>query len=273
MKESSYGVFEQTQVTSDISRYVEEITTRGYAVIANLFSSAELSEWRHKIDKVYQQQEDAFGRDALIAIQDLDICRAPLLYDFEFIKLAAQPFILTLIKQFLGEWFILNLQNAIINRPNQVHHQSSWHRDLPYQNWVCSRPLAISALIAIDEFSEVTGGTNLIPFTHKIEKMPSEEYISANKIVVSAPAGSVIVFDAMLFHRGGSNRSHIVRRAVNHLYTIPIMKQQYDFPKALSSDLTLEPHIARLLGYTSQVPLNNNEWRELRLAREKLITA
>ncbi len=267
MKDSFYGHIEQTQVGDDVARYVEEITVRGFTIIPNLFSTSELAEWRVKIDHIYARQEAEFGRDALLAIQELDVCRAPLLYDSEFVKLATHPLILSVVRKFLGEWFILNLQNSIINRPNQGHHQSSWHRDLPYQNWVISRPLAINALLAIDEFSEVTGGTHVVPFTHKTEVLPSDAYIEANRIVAAAPAGSAIVFDSMLFHRAGTNTSQIIRRAVNHLYTAPILKQQYDFPRALGEMPNMQPDIARLLGYTSQVPIDDRAWRQARAAR------
>jgi len=267
MKENFYGRIEQTQVCDDVARYAEEIAVRGFTVIPDLFSPAELAEWRKKIDSVYHKQELEFGRDALIAIQELDLCRAPLLYDFEFMRLATHPLVLSVVKQFLGDWFILNLQNAIINRPNQAHHQSSWHRDLPYQNWVISRPLAINALLAIDEFSEITGGTHVVPFTHKTEVLPSDAYIAANRVVAAAPAGSAIVFDSMLFHRAGSNKSQNIRRAVNNLYTTPILKQQYDFPRALGDRPGLEPALARLLGYTSQVPIDVRAWRDARAAR------
>jgi ectoine hydroxylase-related dioxygenase (phytanoyl-CoA dioxygenase family) len=267
MKESFYGRVEQTRVENDAARYAEEIAVRGFTVIPDLFSPAELAEWRERIDSVYNRQETEFGREALIAIQELDLCRAPLLYDFEFIRLARHPLVLSVAKLFLGNWFILNLQNAIINRPNQVHHQSSWHRDLPYQNWVISRPLAINALLAIDEFSEITGGTHVVPFTHKTEVLPSDAYIEANRIVAAAPAGSAIVFDSMLFHRAGANTSPNIRRAVNHLYTTPILKQQYDFPRALGDRPDLEPDVSRLLGYTSQVPVDDRAWRAARAAR------
>ncbi len=267
MKEPFYGRFEQTQVGDDVARYAEEIAVRGFTVIPNLFLPAELVEWRKKIDSVYSKQEIEVGRDFLIAIQDLDVCRALLLYDFEFMRLATHPLVLAVVKQFLGDWFILNLQNAIINRPNQTHHQSSWHRDLPYQNWVISRPLAINALLAIDDFSEVTGGTHVVPFTHKTEVLPSDAYIVANHVVASTPAGSAIVFDSMLFHRAGANKSQLIRRGVNHLYTIPIIKQQYDFPRALGERPGIDPTIARLLGYTSQVPIDDRAWREARSAR------
>ena len=177
MKENFYGYLEQVQIDDEISRYAEEISTRGFTIIPNLFTNEELGRWRNKIDAVYKQQEAEYGREALIEIQELDLCRAPLFYDFEFIELATHPVVMSVVRKFLGEWFILNLQNAIINRPNQIHHQSSWHRDLPYQNWVISHPLAINALLAIDEFSEETGGTFVVPFTHKTEKIPSDSYL------------------------------------------------------------------------------------------------
>ena len=267
MKESFYGRIEQMQADNDVARHVEEITMRGFTIVPNLFTAKELAKWREKIDAVYARQEAEFGLDALISIQELDMCRAPLLYNFEFIRLAAHPLILSVVQQLLGDWFILNLQNAIINRPNKIHHQSSWHRDLPYQNWVISRPLAISALFAIDEFSEMTGGTHVLPFTHKTEVLPSDAYIVSNRVVAAAPAGSAIVFDSMLFHRAGANKSPNIRRAVNNIYTTPILKQQYDFPRALGDHLDLEPSIARLLGYTSQVSMNDREWRKARAAR------
>jgi ectoine hydroxylase-related dioxygenase (phytanoyl-CoA dioxygenase family) len=268
MKENSYGAREQTQVNDEKSRHIEEITVRGFTIVPDLFSPEELNTWRQKIDTLYAAQESEFGRDALIAIQELDVCRAPLLYDFDFIALATHPRLLSLVKHFLGEWFILNLQNAIINRPGTEHHQSAWHRDLPYQNYVISRPLAINTLLAIDDFSQETGGTNVLPFSHKVENLPSNDYIHNNRVVASAPAGSAIVFDAMLFHKAGSNRSSVIRRAVNHLYTTPMIKQQYDFPRALGEmQSQLDPSLQRLLGFTSQVQLNDRAWRKARASR------
>jgi ectoine hydroxylase-related dioxygenase (phytanoyl-CoA dioxygenase family) len=132
---------------------------------------------------------------------------------------------------------------------------------------VISKPLAITALFAIDDFSEETGGTHVLPFTHKSEVLPSNSYIDSNRVVASASAGSAIIFDSMLFHRAGPNRSQVIRRGVNHVYTTPIIKQNYDFPRALGRQEDLDPFIARLLGYTSQVPLDDKVWRENRAAK------
>ena len=269
MKEKYYGDFKQTNVKNDIDLHVESILIKGYTIVPNLFTHDELQLWRKKIDDIYIKQESEFGHDALLNIQELDVCRAPLLYDFSFIKLATPPIVLEIVKKILGSWYILNLQNAIINRSKTQHHQSSWHRDLPYQNHVISKPLAINSLIAIDDFSQETGATQLIPFTHKLETLPSDAYIEDNHVIANMSAGSAILFDSMVLHRGGVNSSNHIRRGVNQLYTKPILKQQYDFPKALGNKENLDEFTSQLLGYTSQVPIDDKEWRNSRKNKKK----
>ncbi|MEO8855752.1 MAG: phytanoyl-CoA dioxygenase family protein [Burkholderiaceae bacterium] len=268
MKQGFYGIAEQTQLADDSARCVEEISIRGYTVIPDLLSHAALVELRNKIDAVYEIQERTFGKEALAAIGELDACRAPLLYDFDFIDVAQHPIALQIVRRFLGDWFILNLQNSVINRAGKNHHQSAWHRDLPYQNFVISTPIALNVLWAVDAFSEDSGGTYVLPFSHKLTALPSDAYIRSNQVVLVAPAGSAILFDSMLIHRAGANRSASARRAINHLYTTPIIKQQYDFPRALSHmQDVIDPQLQRLLGFTSQVPIDDKAWRFARSTR------
>lgn len=269
MKQAYYGRISQTQVVDDAARHAEEVTLKGFSIVENVLTLDQLRNWRAKIDEVYQRQEDDFGRDALIEIQELDVCRAPLIHDFSFIELAALPRLLSIVELLLGDWFILNLQNAVINRPSTDHHQGSWHRDLPHQNFVISRPLAVNALLALDDFSAETGGTRLLPYSHRAEILPSDEYIEQNGFISQVSAGSAIVFDSMLFHRAGANTSSIVRRSVNHMYTVPIMKQQYDFPLALANVVGDDAFLRQLLGFTCQVPRDDKAWRTAR--QERLI--
>lgn len=248
--------------------HLEELSSLGYTVIDDVLQESELGDWRERIDAVYERQEmESGGREALVAIGDQDLCRAPLLYDQAFLSMARHEKVLAIVSRVLGDWFILNLQNAIINRPNERHQQSAWHRDLPYQNWVASRPLAIGALFAIDPFSEATGSTLMLPHSHRRELIHAEAYISAHATTVVAQPGSVVLFDAMVFHRAGYNRSEQIRRGVNHLYTVPLLKQQYDFPRAFGDVFRDDAELRRLLGYTSTVPVDALQWRKERQNR------
>lgn len=114
-------------------------------------------------------------------------------------------------------------------------------------------------------FQKRWGGTMVVPYTHNMEILPSDRYIKNHAITANAKAGSVIVFDSMLFHKAGYNSSNIIRRAVNHQYQIPLLKQFYDFPKALNGKFSDDKFLAQLLGYTSQVPLDDVMWRRNRV--------
>ena len=89
--------------------------------------------------------------------------RCPLVYDEAFLALAAQAGVLALCRELLGDYVILMQQNGVINPSGQRHTQLAYHRDLPYQHFVSSRPLAISALFCIDPFTAETGATTVIP--------------------------------------------------------------------------------------------------------------
>ncbi len=267
MKEVFYGSFSQVVCDNDADLYVEEIQNDGFAIIENALSEEEIRQYRERIDAVYKQQKHDFGIEKLYSINEENVCRMPLKYDDYFINIATNKKVLEVVRKLLGDFFILNLQNAIINTPNEKHHQSSWHRDLPYQNYVISKPLSINALFCIDDFSVKTGGTIVVPYTHKAEILPSDRYIEKHAVTAIAKAGSVIVFDSMLFHKAGYNSSDIIRRAVNHQYQIPLLKQFYDFPKALKGKFADDKFLADLLGYTSQVPLDDIAWREEKVAR------
>ena len=158
-------------------------------------------------------------------------------------------------------------QNGVINTPQQRHSQVAYHRDLPYQHFVSSRPLAISALFCIDAFRVENGATTVLPASHRVEAFPSDGVAEQLDTPVTAEAGSFILFDSMLFHRAGVNRSDRPRRAVNQVFTVPLIAQQISLPEALQGRYQEDPELARLLGYDMAPPGSVLAWRERRLKR------
>jgi hypothetical protein len=70
----------------------------------------------------------------------------------------------------------------------------------------------------------------------------------------------------MLYHRTGVNRSRMIRRAVNHIYTLPLIKQQISFPAMLGSNFTADPFLRFFLGYENETDPSVQAWREKKLA-------
>jgi ectoine hydroxylase-related dioxygenase (phytanoyl-CoA dioxygenase family) len=261
-----YGVIESSDATSETDKSVEEIRISGYTVVAGVLSESELEIMRGKLGEIYEiQVKEMGGEGQLDAINDFNVVRLLLAYDDYFLKVATNPAVLAIIERLLGDYYILHVQNGIISLPNREQHQIAWHRDLNYRHFVSSRPLAISALFCIDDFTHDSGGTHVLPASHKVEMFPSQDFVEKNQRGVIAQAGSVLVFDSMLYHRAGYNRSSHPRRALNHVYTAPFLKQQISIPDALQGKLNDDGFLGKFLGYDSAPAKNVTQWRAARL--------
>jgi ectoine hydroxylase-related dioxygenase (phytanoyl-CoA dioxygenase family) len=262
----SYGIKETTELKNDFERHREEIVINGFTVVPNVIEESLLTEARKRIDDVYAAQAaEMGGEDNLRKINDALLVRSLFVYDEFFLGFATNAKVHQVVASLLGEYFVLLQQNAVINAPTGAHFQSAWHRDMTYQHFVSSRPLSISALYCVDDFSEVTGGTFLLPGSHKVEPFPSREFVATHEITVNAKAGSALVFDAMTYHRGGFNRSNGLRRGVNHVFGLPFIKQQISFPRALDGRYKDDPFLRRFLGYDTEPAESVLQWRNARL--------
>lgn len=266
----TFGVHERTRLSCETDGRVEEIKLLGYTVVPGALDAAELGAIRESVDRIYRTQaEEVGGEEQLEKINDAHTARALLAYDELFLRVATNPKVLAIVERFLGGYYTLMLQNGILNMPEVGDEQNAgaWHRDLNYQHFVSTRPLSVSALFCVDDFSDETGGTHVLPASHKTEACPSDEFIRAHERGVEASAGSVLVFDSMLFHRSGHNRSGRVRRALNHMYTLPLIKQQISFPEMLGGKYSDDPFLRNFLGYESATDASVAEFRGRRLKR------
>lgn len=263
-----YGVKEKSVLNNEVDKHIEDISIKGYTVVEDVIPSSELLTLSNSLDNIYLQQIVEIGEsENLKKINDEFIVRLPLAYDKIFLDLAINKKILDIIALLLGDYYTLMLQNGIINKPSEFNYQASWHRDLNYQHFVSSRPLSISVLFCIDNFTKENGGTYFLPNTHKVEKFPSENYIIENEITIEVKAGSALVFDSMLYHRAGHNSSENIRRGINNMYTLPFVKQQIDIPNTLGSSFTNDNFLLKFLGYESQSGKNVTSWRQNKLKK------
>jgi ectoine hydroxylase-related dioxygenase (phytanoyl-CoA dioxygenase family) len=269
MTSKAYGITERAVSPDEMALHVERIRVRGYTVVQSGFGGAEVEEFGARLDAVLATQVEEFGAERLQSIGEALTARCPLVYDELFLSLAAHASVLQLVSRLLGDYVVLMQQNGVVNAPRQAHTQLAYHRDLPYQHFTSSRPLAVSALFCIDPFRPETGATTVLPGSHRVDTFPSEPLAAELETAVTAEPGSFIVFDSMLFHRAGANRSEHVRRAVNHVYTIPLIAQQISLPSALDGKYSDNPSLARLLGYDNAPARSVTAWRERRAARSR----
>ncbi|MGB6534927.1 MAG: phytanoyl-CoA dioxygenase family protein [Xanthobacteraceae bacterium] len=264
-----YGVHKQTDSDSPIDRAVETIGLLGYAVIDGGYGADKLEALSDAFARVLTQTHHAHGGDSELAkIDEHCTIRAPLANDLLFLELALNPTILAICRRLMGDYIVLNQQNGIVNPANaQRYNQGAYHRDLPYQHFVSSHPLMVNALFCLDPFTVHNGATCVIPASHKVEAFPSDTAVAACQQQISAPEGSFIVMDSMVFHRGGVNATNRSRRAINQAYSIPYIRQQIDLPATLGPGYSADRDIRKLLGYDVQTPTSVAAYYDTRRAR------
>ncbi len=258
--EAFYGVLTRDQPSPGEEEAAEQVRRLGYAVLDSGYGPAQLQALSERFEQAHESYLATWGAERLRGLNEHWTIRALLTHaDAMFMDLAVNPVLLKVLRLLIEGKFILNQQNGIINPPGESYNQGAWHRDLPYQHFVSSRPLAVNALFCIDDFTKDNGSTFVLPASHKMEAFPSVHYVKKNALQVEARAGQFILLDCMLFHSGGFNQSDRKRRAVNHVYNIPYFKQQINLPGNMSAD-GLSAEMQELLGFNYREPVSIEQY-------------
>jgi ectoine hydroxylase-related dioxygenase (phytanoyl-CoA dioxygenase family) len=171
-----------------------------------------------------------------------------------FLRLAEHPRVLALLDVLLLKGFLLSNLQSIRLHPGET--PQGWHTDDAF--YLTPRPrdrLGVSAIWAIEDFTEDNGATELIPGSHR---WGAEHPDDRPHDVVAAvmPAGSVVVFDAGLWHRGGGNASNRTRLAVSPQYCQPWLRPQESQLLIVPPDRAgaCSPRMRSMLGYSIHPP-------------------
>lgn len=257
---ASYGILQREPSGDALDQAAEQVRNLGYAILDSGYGEAEMQVISEAFDCARAQYIKTYGEEKLRDLNEIYTLRALLTHGGEtFLKLAFNENLMSVIKRLIPGKFVLNQQNGVINPPQEPYNQGAWHRDLPYQHYVSTKPLAVNALFCIDAFTFDNGGTFVLPASHKSEPFPSQHYLEHNATQAEAKAGSFILLDCMIFHSGGYNKTQLARRAVNHVFTIPYFKQQINLPKSMDRS-QLSPEQREILGFSFAEPISIEDY-------------
>src|ERR1700683_3906550 len=176
-------------------------------------------------------------------------------------QMAMHPVILAAMDEFLLKGcrqYQLNLTQAIQIGPGEP--QQIMHPDDPLFPYVHPGYEAmINCMWAVDEFTAENGATNVVPGSHKWERVgliPERVPVPAEITQGVMPAGSVLIYFGSLLHCGGANRTKRPRTGVVLSYCQGWLRQSENqylaVPLALAK--TLPQRLQRLLGYFVHEP-------------------
>ncbi len=138
------------------------------------------------------------------------------------------PRVLACVAYVLGDFKLssLNSRAALPGRGLQALHAEGGPVGLgPYQ--VCN------SIWLLDDFSQDNGATRVVPGSHRLtvsvrDVMPDTSAPHPDEVTLTAPAGTVVVFNSHLWHGGTLNRTGRPRRALHSYFTRRGNGQQLD---------------------------------------------
>jgi ectoine hydroxylase-related dioxygenase (phytanoyl-CoA dioxygenase family) len=172
-----------------------------------------------------------------------------------FLRLIEHPEIVALLDAVLLPNYLLSTAQSIRLHPGET--AQAWHTDDAFYPSARPhpRPLALSVIWAIEDFTADNGATEVIPESHHWG-METPEARDSRPMPAVMPAGSAIVFDGALWHRGGSNRSTRTRLAISPQYCQPYLRPQESqlliVPPEAARACT--PRMRAMLGYSIHPP-------------------
>jgi ectoine hydroxylase-related dioxygenase (phytanoyl-CoA dioxygenase family) len=184
-----------------------------------------------------------------------------------FERTVEHPTVLELVDALLRPGYLLTASQAICIHPGETPQPV--HFDDAFYMLPRPRPaVSVSTIWALDDFTAVGGGTEVIPGSHAwndeqvantyvaAPETPLDEALRAQLSPVEMPAGSLILFAGTLLHRGGANSSAALRRAFSHQYCEPWGRQQENFTLSVPRERakTMSPRLRQLLGYSIHPP-------------------
>jgi ectoine hydroxylase-related dioxygenase (phytanoyl-CoA dioxygenase family) len=184
-----------------------------------------------------------------------------------FERTVVHPAVLALLDSLLKPGYLLTASQAICIHPGETPQPI--HFDDIFYTLPRPRPaVSVSTIWALDDFSALGGGTEVIPGSHIWSDeqvaatyqgdpdIPQSDVLTRQLRPVEMSAGSLVVFAGTLLHRGGANRSATTRRAFSHQYCEPWARQQENFTLSIPRERAskMSPRLRQLLGYSIHPP-------------------
>lgn len=170
-----------------------------------------------------------------------------------FADLVEHPLALAALDRALSPGYLISAFLAILVHPGET--AQDLHFDDGFVQQPRPRPSNMVSIIwAIDEFTETNGATEFIAGSHRWADGHDAAGAEIRKAVM--PAGSALIMDGLLMHRGGENVGSTDRLAITPQYCEPWARQQENHILGTPPEITaqLSPRVRELMGYSIHPP-------------------
>jgi ectoine hydroxylase-related dioxygenase (phytanoyl-CoA dioxygenase family) len=234
---------------------IDEVKSEGIAVVPDVLSPADCARYVATLERIVS---DAVKRGSYFGSKDYQVIYNYFHYDSSLFDLIAHPLIDEVMTSLIDRDYILispSARNPRIRPDLPVGDKTSglgWHADArvadPKTGALFQPSQAFYATIALEPFTKGNSATHYIPKSHLRYQRPPDRNADLNYEVLEARPGSMVFFDAALWHRAGQATA-VSRWSIFNQYGPWFMKPFFRFTEHYTVEQlkALPPLVQKLL--------------------------
>ena len=215
---------------------LHQLKMNGYCVLEGIIPEDKIDVVRESVvaaqaahhEKAEAELAKTRSRGHRVGVQGVANLRAVINETQTFAPYLADERIMTITDALFGSYVRISCTDCVINYPG--NERGYWHSDWPYNQTNATHIPApytdtimhLSTIWMLTPFGPETGGTYIIPGSHRTDDNPSAAGIAGidpdapypTETQASGPAGSVLLYDSRLWHAVPPNRSDKPRVAI-----------------------------------------------------------
>jgi ectoine hydroxylase-related dioxygenase (phytanoyl-CoA dioxygenase family) len=204
---------------------LHQLEELGYTIISNALSAEAVALARDAVIEILDREEEVARG---IGTQTDNLRNAHVIAGKHphFYEFFLNPPVTEIVREVLGSDAYLYDANIRVPMPTgkrevrkgfQVHVDREDYAVTPFTDG-CHYPMALNVVWCLTDFTKDNGTSVVWPRSHLSGEVPDPELDGSDAMYLEAPAGSAVIWDAALWHRGGINHADAPRWCVLAYY-------------------------------------------------------
>jgi ectoine hydroxylase-related dioxygenase (phytanoyl-CoA dioxygenase family) len=222
---TALGVTDQTLSPAE----KDTLDRDGYLPLPNILSAEHIAHLTQRLDQLIAEESDQPGtkvHEEAGSLRLFDLINKGAMFEVCF----THPRVLAAISHVLGgdlRLSSLNYRAALPGSGLQGLHADWYGAVEPGHYSVCN------SIWLLDDFTELNGATRVVPGSQRSGKIAKDVMADPtqphpDEVVLTAPAGTVVIFNSHTWHGGTLNRTDRPRRGLHSYFTRRAQVQQLD---------------------------------------------
>ncbi|WP_431275520.1 phytanoyl-CoA dioxygenase family protein [Variovorax ureilyticus] len=238
-----------TAPANELDQWQAAFARDGYVVMPEIIPRQEVLALTEALLRVEAEHGFGYARTSFEGLKTVRINNL-LVHDPLFWRVPLQPQVLALAERLLDPELLLSSLCSLTLGPGQ--EAQPLHEDTQQLPLARPRaPIAVNAIWALSDFTPDNGATHIVPGSHR-ETAPPPYGADIPTVQATMKAGSVMLFDSALWHKGGANTTGARRYALSCYYCAGWMRQQENLQLGIPAEVArrFPRRLQELCGYS-----------------------